>query len=198
SPTWIVEKGLSAIIPLEPSRQDVNPLMKRTHVVTLWSDDDFTPCYVIDGHQTCLTLKEDINPFRRTLEQSPLRTRKMDLYLELVTVYINIYKKVEGEREDITSFPKQGVKFIELTSENTNFSVSLNILQQHMPATHDSVVYGDRENLDSGRDAFFDKTPCNKDIRPNMDNGMLIGIFIGLTICVLVMAVLVSGYIILR
>ncbi|CAL4066206.1 unnamed protein product [Meganyctiphanes norvegica] len=174
TPTWAMEKGLSAIIPLEPSRQVVNPLNKRKHTLTIQAHDDFTPCIAVGGNKTCLE-QEKIEPtFSHNLKPSPLQPRVLDLYLEVVTGSIIVYKETGGKRTYIASFPKQGKKFIEVMCDDSNFSVTLNAFGRTNSSSHSivretSVTIGlpDDEPFDYGKIGYI-----------------FIGIGIGISICV--------------
>ncbi|CAL4066104.1 unnamed protein product [Meganyctiphanes norvegica] len=167
-PIWIVDRELSVTIPLQPSRQVENPSVRNIHVLNLQSYNDFTPCIAVAGNKTCL---EEV----KLLEPSPSQERMLDLHLELVTGFIHIYKEIGGKQENIAIFPKQGMKFIELTSNNSNFSATLNVFGEPKSSFHSIIT-------ENGFNA--------KNVEEPFDYGKIgyifIGIGIGIAICVFI------------
>ncbi|CAL4169064.1 unnamed protein product [Meganyctiphanes norvegica] len=167
SPTWIVDKEISVTIPLQPSRQVENPSVRNIHVLNLklQSYNDFTPCIAVGSNKTCL---EEV----KLLELSPSQERMLDLHLELVTGFIHIYKKIGGKQENIAIFPKQGMKFIELTSSNSNFSATLNVFGEPKSSFQTPV----REN-------GFNVKKFEEPFDYGKIGYIFIGIVIGIVIC---------------
>lgn len=114
SPTWLVKTADFARIPLEPSRQVVDHSGNRTYVLTLRSEDEFTPCIGIGENRKCLT-------------QESRTESGFVLYLEVITGYIYVFLKIGEKRENLINIYKQEMKFIEVSSNTNSFSASLKV-----------------------------------------------------------------------
>lgn len=139
TPTYLVKTNISSMIPLVPSRQAVYPSWNRIYHLTLLSADKFTPCFSIGEDRTCLT--EGNNKIIRSanFEMSHSTTQKLEMFLELIPGYINIYQEVDGEKVNVIRFHKQGNKFIVVSSVKNDFSVSMDIFPQPKAFTPGSV-----------------------------------------------------------